>query len=71
MGPPLISVVDCQPLDRLLLVQRFVHWATALGEIPVYLVNPGYSDVQQVTEALPLGLKTAPLHWGKDPIAST
>lgn len=70
VGPPLISVVDCQPLDRPLLVQRFVRWATALGELPVYLVNPGYDQVQRVTDALPLGLKTIPAQWGESPIAS-
>lgn len=70
VGPPLISVVDCQPLDRPLLVQHLSRWATVLGELPVYLVNPGYDQVQQVTEALPLGLKTIPAQWDESPIAS-
>lgn len=70
IGPPFISMVDCQPFDRLLLVQRLIHWARGLGELPVYLVNPGYVQVQRVTEAMLLGFKTAPAQLGKSPIES-
>ena len=70
VGPPLMSVVDCQPLDRPLLVQHLTRWATMFVECPVYLVNPGYDQVQQVTEALPLGVKTTPAQWGESSIAS-
>ncbi|WP_206755664.1 hypothetical protein, partial [Phormidium sp. FACHB-1136] len=65
IGPPLISIVDCQPFDRPLLVQRLTRWARELGEIPVYLVNPGYAQIQQVTDAMPFGCKTAPAPLGE------
>ncbi|MBD2428939.1 AAA family ATPase [Phormidium sp. FACHB-1136] len=71
VGPPFISMVDCQPFDRPLLVQRLSRWARGLGEIPVYLVNPGYAQVQRVTEAMSFGFKTAPAQLGESSIDST
>ncbi|MBD2311234.1 AAA family ATPase [Desertifilum sp. FACHB-1129] len=47
-----LSGVECQPFDRAGTIHQFHLWATEMG-LTLYLSNPGYAAVQQVSAIKP------------------
>ncbi len=51
--------MECQPFDRASVIHQFHQWATEL-EIPLYLSNPGYADLQAVIVTQPNRFQVQP-----------
>lgn len=55
-----ITAIACQPFDRPQLFAQFQAWSRDLGNLPLYLSNPGYPQLQQVISASPNGFQVQP-----------